>query len=93
MNLNQLVNMVVNQVIRRVVNIVVDRGFRMASRRAADVTPPKPAADRDPANRDPANRDRAGTALLSADPAQEAQMRALADRAATTARIRRRIGR
>lgn len=79
MNMNQLINMVTNQVVRRVVNIVVDRGFRFAARKA-----PPPAPDATPQN---------SHVTTPAELAKEAQLRALADQAAKSAKMIRRIGR
>lgn len=81
MNLNHLINMVTNQVIRRVVNIVVDRGFNFASRKAAEIATPDPEQ--------PASNNM----ITPADLAKEAQLRAMADQAAKTAKFMRRIGR
>lgn len=78
MDLNRLVNMVVNQLIRRVIKVVVDRGIGLASRSAGRMGQPKP--------------DQIAEAT-AADRAKDAQLRGLADKAAKTGRIARRIDR
>ena len=77
MNLDRLVNMVVNQVIRRVVNIVVDRGINFAWRK-------KPAPDTATPETD---------VTTPAELAKDAQLRTMADHAAETAKMARRLGR
>ena len=80
MNMNQLINMVTNQIIRRVVNIVVDKGFRFASRSAATV---KTAAKDNPP---------APAEIASADPQRDAQLRDMVEKAAAGAKLNGRIG-
>ena len=75
MNLNHLINMVTNQIIRRVVNTVVDRGFRFASRKSAELTKPDPEPQ--------LVRD----VTTPAELAKDAQLRRLADQATTTAKM------
>ena len=82
MNLNQLINMVTNQVIRRVVNLVVDRGIKLASRKAADKTAANPEQPAPTAH-----------VTTPAELAKEAGLRTMADQAAKSARMMRRIGR
>ena len=81
MNLNHLINMVTNQVIRRVVNLVVDRGINFASRKVADAATP------DPEQAKPTH------VTTPEELAKEASLRTLADQAAKTAKMMRRIGR
>ena len=88
MNLNHLINMVTNQVVRRVVNIAVDRGFRFAQRKAADVTTP----NSDQAASIP-EQPAANHITTPSELAKDAQLRTLADQAAKTAKMMRRIGR
>ena len=80
MNMNQLINMVTNQIIRRVVNIVVDKGFRFASRSAATV---KTAAQDNPP---------APAEIASTDPQRDAQLRDMVEKAAAGAKLNGRIG-
>lgn len=81
MNLNRLINMVTNQVIRRVVNVAIDRGINFVSRKS--VKPPEPIGSR------AVDQD----ATTPAELAQDAQLRTMADQAAKTARMTRRLGR
>lgn len=73
MNLNQLINMVTNQIVRRVVNIVVDKGFRLASRRSLPKTDAKLAET--------------PQVTTPAELAKDASLRAMADQAAQTAKM------
>ena len=81
MNLNRLINMVTNQVIRRVVKLVVDRGINFASRKAATSSTPDPDQ---PAPKHP---------TTPAELANDARLRSMADQAAKTAKMMRRIRR
>ena len=81
MNVNQLINMVTNQVIRRVVKVVIDRGINFASRKS--VKPPNPLP----------NQAVGQDVTTPAELAQAAQSRVMADKAAKTARMARRLGR
>ena len=81
MNLNHLINMVTNQLVRRVVNLVVDRGINFASRKAADITTP--------AREQPALKH----VTTPGELAKEAQLRSMADQAAKTSKMTRRLGR
>lgn len=80
MNMNQLINMVTNQIVRRVVNIVVDKGFWLASRRAATVT--------SPAQEEPPTRPE----IAATDPQREAQLREMVEKAAAGAKFNRPFG-
>lgn len=77
MNLDRLMNMVVNQVVRRVVNIVVDRGINFAWRKKPAPDTAAPAID----------------VTTPAELAKDAQLRTMADHAAKTAKMARRLGR
>ena len=77
MNLDRLVNMVVNQVVRRVVNIVVDRGINFAWRKTPAPNTAAPETD----------------VTTPAELAKDAQLRTMADHAAKTAKMARRLGR
>ena len=79
MNLDRIIGMVVNQVVRRVVNVVVDRGFRAA----AHMTEQKPDPEQ-------ATADHVTT---PAELAKDARLRTMAEQAAKTAKMTRRIGR
>ena len=81
MNLNRLVNMVVNQLVRRVVNLVVDRGINFASRKAADIATPDP------------EQPAAKHVTTPQELARDASLRSMADQAAKSAKMMRRIGR
>ena len=80
MNMNQLINMVTNQIIRRVVNIVVDRGFRFASRSATTVK--TAVQDNSPAPSE----------IASADPQRDAQLRDMVEKAAAGVKLNGRPG-
>lgn len=79
MNLNHFINMVTNQVVRRVVNIVVDRGINFASRKVAL---PKPL-DTPPKK----------PVITPEELAKQASLQTMADQAAKTAKMARRLGR
>lgn len=81
MDLNRIINMVTHQLIRRVVNMAVDGGLRFASRKTSQLTKPDPAL--------PGVKD----VTTPAELAQEAQLRTMADKAAKSASIGRRLGR
>lgn len=81
MNMDRIIGMVANQVIRRVVNLVVDRGFNFVSRKSADLTA--------------SNADDALPKLPKSkeELARDAQLRSMADQAANTAKVTRRLRR
>ncbi len=80
MNMDRLINMVINQVVRRVVNVVVDRGFRLVSRKTSA----------GPTQR---TLDTPDQSSMHTDVVDAAKSRDLQDLAAKAAQTTRRIGR